>query len=80
MRVQMATERVEPARPELAIGLEPGLELEQRRRVQPIDTALGADAGSDQARITQHLEMLRHARLAELETLDQTGNLKLLQG
>ena len=67
----MPLERVEPAGPLGAVGLEPGVELHQWLRPQPVEAPLGVTSDFHQPRIAQHLEMPRHPRLVHADSLDE---------
>lgn len=51
----MAFDRVEPPRPLGPVGLEPLVELAQRRGPEPVEAALGIGAHLDEAGVAQHL-------------------------
>ena len=69
--LQTPLERIEPALPQLPVGLEPGVELGQRLGVEGVDPALGLGVRDDETGITQHAQVLRGARLAEPDDVDQ---------
>ena len=67
----MPLERIEPAGPVGAIGLQPRVQFHQRLWTQAIEPALRIAADVDQAGVTQHLEMSRDTRLMHADELDQ---------
>jgi len=72
--VEMPFQRIEVAVPEPAVRGQPGVDLRQRLRAQPVPPALGVLADLDQPRLAEHLEMLRHRRLGQGEPLDQVAD------
>lgn len=63
----MLFEGVETGRPVPAVRLEPRGDLCQRLGAQPVPALLAVRANVDQARFSQHLEVLGDSRLAEAE-------------
>jgi hypothetical protein len=73
----MAFERIEPAAPELAVGSEPLVELGERLGAQPVPAPLTIRPHAHEPGLAKHPQMLRHARLAELEPLDELADVPL---
>src|SRR6185437_3608846 len=67
--VEMALERIDMRRPELAELPEPRIDLLQRLRPQPVETALRAHGGFDETGVAQHPQVLRHRRLRQPKPL-----------
>jgi len=63
----MALEGVEVRCPKAPEGLEPGVELHQRLGAKAIDAPLRLDARLDEARLSQHAQVLRYGRLRDVE-------------
>jgi len=59
----MAFERINVGRPEAPERSEPGIELHERLRPDPIDAPLGFDARLHEAGLAQHSEVLGHRSL-----------------
>src|SRR5919197_1538082 len=72
--VQMALEAIEGLAPEGAIRGQPVVNLAQRLRPQAVDTALRIDAHLDQARISQHAEVLGDRWLAQGQPVDELAD------
>src|SRR3954453_6002891 len=70
----MLFERVEAAGPELPVRREPGIELSERLRVDPVPAPLSVLAHADEVGLAQHLQVLRHAWLADLQALDKLAH------
>src|SRR5215211_181669 len=69
--VEVTFERVEATGPELAIGLEPRVDLSEGLGVEAVHTALRVLADANDARFPERAQMLRDARLADRQALDQ---------
>lgn len=63
----MPLERVEMARPETAIRLEPRVERAEAGRLDAIDALLRHDAARHETRLAQHFQMFRDGRLGDAE-------------
>ncbi|HVG74663.1 MAG TPA: hypothetical protein VM824_04735 [Thermoleophilaceae bacterium] len=72
--VQVLFERIEAAAPELAVRGEPGVQLGERLGTQPVPPPLPVAPNPDEPRLAQHAQVLRHARLAQLEVLDEVAD------
>ena len=67
----MALERIQVRGPEPAERRQPGIQLLQWRRSQPVETALRVHGGLHEAGLAQHAQVLRHGRLRHPQlTLD----------
>src|SRR4051812_38709533 len=62
---QMLFERVDVLRPKAAEGHEPGVEFHEGLRPEAIQAALGFDSRCNEARVSQHAQVLRNGRLRE---------------
>lgn len=71
----MLLEPVQVRVPDPPVRLEPGIELLQRRAVQLVHAPLRVRPRNHETGLAQHPQMLRGARLAEAETLDQLADL-----
>ena len=71
LSIEVTLERVEVAVPEPAVRLEPGIESEERLRLELIDALLRVAAARDEPRIAQHLEMLRDRGLLQRQRANQ---------
>ncbi len=67
----MTTERVETGRPLGAIRLEPVVELPEGLAPETIEAPLRVRSDCDQARVSQHPQVPRDARLAHPEILNE---------
>jgi hypothetical protein len=72
--IQVIFEAIEVRRPELAVGLEPVVELCERFRPDAIQTALRVCAHVDEPRLFEDAEMLGHGRLADAEAVDELAD------
>ena len=70
----MSFECVETAGPQAPVGLEPRGDLRQRLRSDCIYPALGVRPRVHEARIAQDAQMFRHARLADLDAVDDLAD------
>jgi hypothetical protein len=70
----MSLERVEPPAPVLPVGREPRIELGERLGPEPVDTPLPLGSNPNEAGLAEHAEVLRDARLAELQMLDELAD------
>src|SRR4051812_41861272 len=70
----MALQRVQPARPVAAVGLEPGVDLRERLRAQAGDAAPGGGSHADQPRLAEDPEVLGDARLADRQGLHELAD------
>src|SRR6185436_15791663 len=70
----MPFELVEVRRPELPVGSEPGVQIGERLRADPVEAALRVDARLDEACVLQHAQVLRHRRLGEAEPPDELAD------
>jgi len=61
-------------RPECAVGRQPVVERFQGPGADPVEAALGIGPDIDQPGISEHPEMLRHRRLAQVEMVDQLAD------
>ena len=61
-------------RPTGAIGLEPGLDLVERARVDLVPALLRLAAHAHELGLAQHPQVLGHARLAQAEQVDELAN------
>ena len=67
----MALESIYVSGPESAERLQPGVDLLQRFRFQPVETALGVHRGFHETGVSQHSQVLRYGRLRHFKlTLD----------
>src|SRR5579871_4298985 len=64
-------ELVEAVAPELAVRLQPVVELDQRLGAYAIEPPLAIGSHRHQARLTQHPQLLGDRRLAHAEALDE---------
>ncbi len=71
VRFKVPLERVEPAGPVGAIGLQPGVQFHQRFWAQPVQPPLRIAADIDQTCVAQHPQMSRDTRLMHPDQLDQ---------
>ena len=62
---------------QLLVRGEPALERRQRRRLEPVQAVAAGGAHADEADLGQHLEVLGHLRLGEVEPLDQLADRRL---
>src|SRR5256885_16303886 len=65
--VEMPPQRVETVGPEAAIGPEPGIDLGERLRANPVEPPLRVPAHLDEARLAQYAQVLGDTRLADAE-------------
>jgi hypothetical protein len=81
LRVKVSFQRVEAARPQVSIGLDPAVDLDQRREPKPVQAPLRVDARLDQATLTERAQVLGDAGLAHAKLLDQVahGSLAIAQ-
>src|SRR4051794_31164396 len=70
----MAFEIVQAAAPQPAVRREPGVDLRERLGVDAVPAPLRIPADTDEIGLAQHLQVLRDARLAHVEALDQLAD------
>jgi len=70
-------EGIEAVRPEHAIGLQPLADLGEGFWTQRVQAPLAIGADRDEPNLAQHLEMLGHAGLTELQAFDQLSGVSL---
>ena len=70
----MSLERVECAAPELPVGSEPRIELAKRLRPQPVHAPLPLGAHADEPGLAEHVQVLGHARLTQVEPVDELAH------
>ena len=69
--IEVAFKRIKMPGPVFAERCEPGVDLEQGLRFEPVDPALGVDSGFDEAGVLENAEVLGDGRLRQPElTLD----------
>lgn len=69
--VEVLLQRGEAATPQVAIGLEPGVDLGKGLRAQPVPTPLRILPYVDQPGVAEHLQVFGDGRLGQREFLDQ---------
>src|SRR5262245_32696533 len=77
LAVEVALEGVEMPGPESPVGFEPLVEPLERRGFDPVDAALRVDPARDEPRLAQHLQVLGHRRLADVERVDEVAHAAL---
>jgi hypothetical protein len=70
-RIEVPLEGVQAARPQLTVGVEPGVDLAQRLEAQLVPAALGVVADADEAGLAEDAQVLGGAGLAQAEVLDE---------
>jgi len=78
--VEKTVDAVEPCLPQLAILLEPGVGVAQRRRHEPARPALRVAPARDQPGALEHLEVLRDRGLAHRERFRELHHRRLAPG
>jgi len=73
----MVFQALQMRRPQLAIRLQPLIEISERLGPDPVHTALRVHPRLDQPRISKHPQVLRDGRLAEPQILDELPNRSL---
>jgi hypothetical protein len=73
-RLEVPLEGIEAARPQLAVRVEPGVDLPQRLGAQLVEAALGVLADADETGLAQDAEVLGGAGLAQPEVLDELAD------
>jgi hypothetical protein len=74
---QVRLETVEAAVPELSVGLEPGVELDERLGSEPVQPALPVHPDGHQPGLAEDAQVLRHEGLADAEREDQLADGRL---
>ena len=74
----MPPERSELATPELAVWLEPAVDVGERLGAQAVYPALRVDADFDESHIAQHAQVLRNGGLAHVERIHELADGALL--
>jgi len=72
--VQVTLESVQAADPHGPVWLQPGIELAQRLRPNPINPPLRVDPRFNETALAQDAQMLRHSRLAHVQFLNQLAD------
>src|SRR5215475_13564881 len=75
--VQMALQRVKVFRPQRSVRLEPGVDGLELPRVERVNALLCRGSSADETRVPQHLEVLRHGGLADLNRRDQIPDARI---
>jgi hypothetical protein len=73
-RVEVPLEGIESAAPEFAVRREPGIDLGEGFGTQAVAAALGGHPHGDESRFTEHSQMLRNRRLAEVHLLHEVAD------
>jgi hypothetical protein len=71
---QVPLERIKPRCPLRSIRLEPGVELHQRLRTEPVQPPLSIPPDLHQPGVAQHFEVTRHTWLMHPDLLDQLAD------
>jgi hypothetical protein len=72
--LKVSFEAVESLIPELPVRLDPGVDLAEAFRPQPVHAPLRVDADVDEARIAEHAEVLRDRGLAHRQLVDELAD------
>ena len=72
--VQVLFQRIQPAAPQLPIGSKPGIQLGERLGAKPVPAPLPVGPNPDEPGVAQHPQVLRNARLAEPQLLDELAD------
>src|SRR5215468_9233694 len=75
--VQMTLQRVKVFRPQRSVRLEPGVDGVELPRVERVNALLCRGPNADETRVPQHLEVLRHGGLADLNRRDQIPDVRV---
>lgn len=67
----MAFELVDAGAPELAVRLQPIVELDERLGAQAIEPSLAVGAHGDEPGVAEDAQVLRHRRLAQRQSIDE---------
>src|SRR5215210_499468 len=70
----MSFERVETASPELPVGREPRIQLGERLGAKAVHAPLPVRPHPHEPGLAEHPQVLRHARLAEPDSLDELAD------
>ena len=74
--IEVAFESIDVSRPEPAELIQPGIQLLERFRFQPVEPALCVHRGFDETGLAQHSQVLGYGRLRHMEpTLDLSNRL-----
>jgi hypothetical protein len=72
--VEVSFKCVETTTPELAVGLEPSVDLDQRLGIELVPAPLGVASNPNQTGVAEHSQVLGDAGLAEREAVDQLAD------
>jgi hypothetical protein len=71
LSIEVFFQRVEPAGPETSVGLKPSVDLGERLGSEAVPASLRVATNLDESSLPQYPQVLRDARLAEPEVVDE---------